>query len=312
MEERKAEVEKQRKGLCLAELFSKPRPMWNTPVLVGIFGDAFIENSALENGSTLVWSYTVFNLCMQRMIKNTAVPLEKLGLDHSSRAALADALHVMQRSSAVFKHVLKMLKTPCESHLLSFLRKLRKELIAISVGESLLLPAIVERQDLLILLERTTERLFKVVVIQTDPYRGLKYHSGSATVAPPTISYRTCLVLNDVPKKNTLDDVFWVALYNMAVNTHSGDINKFYDVLIPFLTGKPLAVSLVEAETAALNHDIENFGEWRLPQRSNTAYVRCILEALYYMLRRRHVADIQAKQVCRYHNIYLFTISYNV
>jgi hypothetical protein len=298
MEERKVEVEKQRKGLCLAELFSKPRPMWSTPVLVGVFGDAFIENSVLENGSTLAWSYTVFNLCMKRMMHNPVVPLETLGLDHASRVALSDTLHVMQRSSAVFKFMLKMLKTPSESQLLSFLKKLRKELVAIAVGESLLLPAIVEQQELLILLERTTERLFKVIVIQTDPFTGLKHHSGSASVAPPTITYRTCLVLNDVPKKNALDDVFWVALYNMAINNHGGDIDKFYDVLIPFLTGKPLEVSLVEAETAALNDNMEKFGEWRLPQRSNTAYVRCILEALHYMLRRRHVADIQARQVC--------------
>jgi hypothetical protein len=60
------------------------------------------------------------------------------------------------------------------------------------------------------------------------------------------------MVLNNINKKCALDDVFWLAVYNMAVHVHPGDTVKFYDVLIPFLTGKPLEVSLVEAERASL------------------------------------------------------------
>ena len=53
------------------------------------------------------------------------------------------------------------------------------------------------------------------------------------------------------PKKNALDDVFWAALYNMTLNPHDGDTEKFYDVLLPFLTGKPLEASLLEAGAAS-------------------------------------------------------------
>jgi len=59
------------------------------------------------------------------------------------------------------------------------------------------------------------------------------------------------MVLNGVPKKNALDDVFWMALYNMAIRKHEGDTDRFYDILLPFLTGKPLESTLVEAENAA-------------------------------------------------------------
>jgi hypothetical protein len=207
------------------------------------------------------------------------------------------------------------------------------------------------------------------------------------------------MVLTDVAKKNVLDDVFWMALYNMSINFHEGDTDKFYDVLIPFLTGKPLEASLVEAENAAAGvvgagagsllesalaatatataadvdvkekgaatedsaagdstasaeskevyattsasapasssttttaaHAVaavqhidakiggemdalheqqqkpssaaanDSCGEWRLPQRSNTAYVRCTLEAFHFLLRRRGVTDLQAEQVRR-------------
>ena len=295
------------------------------------------------------------------MLKNPLFCNENFGLNFKSRIALSDSLHTMQQSAIIFKLMVRMLKTPTESQLLSFLRKLKKFLLNINTGEALLLPAFIESKELIILLERNNERVFKVVIIQTDPYSGLRHHTTSPAALLPHITYRTCMVLNDVPKKNVLDDVFWMALYNMAIHHHEGDTDKFYDVLLPFLTGKPLETSLVEAENAATtattttttaattiatattdaaamgstiennsernpgceetkdentnNINIkdtgtnikdaniefipENCGEWRLPQRSNTAYVRCTLEAFNFLLRRRQVTPLQAKQVIR-------------
>lgn len=305
----------------------------------------------------------MLNFALQRMLKNPLFSKEGFGLDFRARVALSDSLHIMQQSAAVFKLMVRMLKTPTESQLLSFLRKLKKLIQAVNPGETIMLPAYVEARELIILLERSSERLFKVVVIQTDPYGGLDHHTVSPVAKMPHITYRTCMVLNDVPKKNVLDDVFWMALYNMAIHYHAGDTDKFYDVLIPFLTGKPLEASLVEAENAAAAallaemaplpvvkasapaeptctasdeskepmeatpaHDDntksggvpvkpvaadsiasttdkpftpEDCGEWRLPQRSNTAYVRCTLEAFHFLLRRRQVTRFQAKQVRR-------------
>ena len=314
----------------------------------------FIYHYSLQGSSNLAWSYTVLNFALQRMLKNPLFSKEECGLDYTARVALSDSLHIMQQSAAVFKLMVRMLKTPTESQLLSFLRKLKKLLMGVNAGESLMLPAYVEAKELIILLERTSERLFKVVVIQTDPYAGLRHHTTSPVAHMPHVTYRTCMVLTDVAKKNVLDDVFWMALYNMAINYHEGDTDRFYDVLIPFLTGKPLEASLVEAENAAAGirpdealsvigevaaqseecsasqeskepqrHDQpplehlkaaagdstaaaasqdkkdppENCGEWRRPQRSNTAYVRCTLEAFHFLLRRRKVTELQAKQV---------------
>lgn len=69
MEERVKEAEKQREGLSLASLFPKPRPIWTAQPFYGFFGDAFIENTALENSDHLAWSYIVLNFAMQRMLK---------------------------------------------------------------------------------------------------------------------------------------------------------------------------------------------------------------------------------------------------
>eukprot|EP01038_Epipyxis_sp_PR26KG_P004031 gene4031-5768_t len=332
-EERKKEVEEQRKGLSLAPLFPKPRPMWVAPAFVAIFGDAFIEKTTLEGSSNLAWSYTVLNFALQKMLKQPLLLNESFGLTHSSRVGLSDTLHVMQQSAPVFKLMLRMLKTPTESQLLNFLRKVKKFIQAVSVGESLLLPAIVEGRELIILVERTNERLFRFVIIQTDPLAGLNHHSMSPAISLPEIRYRTCMVLNGISKKNATDDVFWMALYNMAIHVHRGDTDRFYDVLIPFLTGKPLEASLVEAETADLSfverkafipstkgsaeekssandevtsvasnpsthtNPLDLCGPWRSPQRSNTAYVRCFAEALYYLLKRKGVSELEANQI---------------
>ena len=259
------------------------------------------------------------------------------GLSRAARVGLSDVLHVLDHSAEVFKIMTKMLKAPSETQLVNFLRKLRKLLQEMHVGEALLLPALVESNELLLLLHRMTERVFTVVVIQTDALTGLRNHSAAAAGFAPEIRYRTCMVLREVPKKNVLDDVFWSALYNLSIHSHDGDMNKFYDVLIPFLTGKPLEISLVEAEAAATKlvdalgasagmelapctglsaasngrivqdskskrskMEAELFscaGDWRVPQRSKTSYVRCIFEALHYLLRLHGLSALQAKQV---------------
>jgi len=143
-EDRKNEVEEQRKGLSLAALFAKPRPVWVASAFVGVFGDAFIEKSTLEGSSNLSWSFTVLNLAIQNMSRQAMLCHERYGLDYHARVILSDTQNILQQSEVIFKIMLRMLKTPSESQLLSFLRKLKKYLLAVGVTESLLLPVIVE------------------------------------------------------------------------------------------------------------------------------------------------------------------------
>lgn len=357
-EERKNEIDNQRKGLSLACLFTKPRPMWIDPVFVATFGDAFIERTQLEGMSSLARSFTVLNLVTNRLLEQpllvravdvldsaeAGVVVED-GLDEDgdvkkrggggegvrqelaaddlflrlgcgfgsrSRAILSDCIHVFRQSEAVFKLNTKVKN---ESTLLTYLKKLKGYIASIGIGESLLLPAYVENFELAFLLERTKERVFRVVVIQTQWSAGLNYHAVTAALKMPHVHFRTCMVFNDVSKKNVLDDVFWMALYNMQIHEHKGDMAKLYDVLLPFLTGKPLESHLVEAEKFAAETEVtaavkteesgipvgssipERFGVWRNSQRSKTAYVRLYLEAMHFILRRRGMRELKAKQV---------------
>jgi hypothetical protein len=180
---------------------------------------------------------------------------------------------------------------------MGFLRRTKKLLAKLGVNETVLMPAIVEGTELLLLLVRKSEKFFDLVVVSTDPKSGLQHHAVNAAASPPAIHFRTCMVVPDVEKKLALDDVFWSAVFNLTVRSVSkdstGDIEKFYDVLIPFITGKPLEQSLIDTEVTLAGSK----GPWRAPQRSSTAYVRCVEEALNYLLLGRGLTQLEADQV---------------
>ena len=73
------------------------------------------------------------------------------------------------------------------------------------------------------------------------------------------------------------------------------DTDKFYDVLLPFLTGKPLESSLAEEEERISKH--EESTDWRSPQKARTASLRALLEALHFLLRRQGLSQTDSKQV---------------
>ena len=131
----------------------------------------------------------------------------RAGLPPHARGAAADAAHALSQSAPMMKAMVRLLKNPGASQLMALLRKLHKLLTELGVGEAIMLPAIVEGSELLLLLERATERTFTLVVIATDPRNGLRHHAVSPAAGPPKIKYRTCLVLAGVPKKAALDDV---------------------------------------------------------------------------------------------------------
>ena len=151
-EERKKEIDEQRKGLSLAPLFKKPRPMWADPVFVATLGDAFVECTAMEGNSSLARSFVVLNHILVRAMTGPLIsrPVENLqpggdtvgavvsadsgalpkgdgnglgsGLGQGARGILSDCVHVLRQSEFVFK---LMLKVKNESTLMAFLKKLK-------------------------------------------------------------------------------------------------------------------------------------------------------------------------------------------
>jgi hypothetical protein len=299
-ENRTKKIKEQRRGLALARLFPKPRPIWTAPALIGTFGDAFIEGK-LDNQGLLPWTFVVLNHTFQRAIQERKDFFS--GFSSDDMGVVSDVALIFRRSRHVFKQMQKFLKTGSSSQLLTFLRKLRKSLRDIAVGEAIILPLLLEGNEVLLIFEAVTGNSYRLVVVNTNAEKGLKFHAVSVVQGIPKIKYRTCMVLDKVTKKNALDDVFWMAIYNLTLSNQRGDTTKFYDILMPFLTSKPLETSLVEAEAAATtantnaNMHSKGFGEWRSPQRSGTAYARAAMAAMHYLLRTRGLTSLKSKLV---------------
>ena len=136
----------------------------------------------------------------------------------SERVALSDVCHIMQQSALVFTHMTALTKHPNESQLMSFLRKIKKLLVAVELGDTLMLPLLVQPRldtssaEMMLIVERTAAQQYTFVVVETDS-QNCAYHAVTAAEDPLKTQFRTALVLRNVSKKNALDDVFWMAVY---------------------------------------------------------------------------------------------------
>ena len=232
-----------RGGLTLSALFPKPRPIWSTPVFVALFGDAFIEGSTLEGSSLMPWSFAILNFSIQRMLKDQSKETAYgKSITDASWNALSDVARIFAISASIFKKMQRLIKFPNSSQLLTFLRRLKKWVDNLTVGETILLPLLVEKKELLIIVTRKTGQAYKFVLVNTDPLAGLAYHPVSSSITTKKLKYKTCLVFDNIPKQQALCEVFLSSLYNLTIHNHKFDTDKFYDILIPFLTGKTVGI----------------------------------------------------------------------
>ena len=236
-----------------------------------------------------------------------------------------------------------------------------------------MVPALVQGGEILLIVKRKTANLFRFVVINSNPEGGLQHHEVTAdSGGGPKLKFRTAMVLDDIDQKQALDDVFWMALFNLSISQGENDTERLYDILLPFMTGKNLEESMVDAHDASgiakgtnkigkkvagggatdgttgktgttgttavrggeggetkgddksqattgageggpqggeqtkkakekkekgPNDVFGAYGDWRSPQRSQTSYVRCLLDAVHYLLRSGQVESQDCKVV---------------
>jgi hypothetical protein len=78
------------------------------------------------------------------------------------------------------RQMARLLKNSTQNQLMTFLRRVKKLINKVQVGDAVLLPAIVEGEELLLLLARTSERYFDVVRHSSNAsHHGIDMASGS-------------------------------------------------------------------------------------------------------------------------------------
>ena len=179
-----------------------------------------------------------------------------------------------------------------------FLKQLRRRTAALQVGESMIVPGASGYPDpreakkwvtvsLTFVLERTSEEFFRFTVVNTDVEGGLAYHELNATQSVPTIDYKVCMALDDVPKERMLDDAWWLFVLKLVSAENHPASKRLYDLLLPWLTDKPLE----ESFSAAAEVD------FRKPHDNEVSFYRCVTETIFYLLRRQGFSSGRAEQV---------------
>ena len=283
--EKKKEEKKMYESLSLQPLYKRPPPVWLHPAFIAEFGDAFIEGSGLDGGSPSP-AIAMFSLTMSNCLQNQETYFEEF--DHDERQILASVCDVFSSSREFCKKL--ELGSRSGAQFINFIRKhLRTKIESLKEGEKVLIPGSIGNHAIMFILEKDSKETYRFVVINTSPYGGLSYHPVTAD-SPPKFKYKTCIALDDIPESKILDDGFWLMLMKMTIAPTDGDSpEKLYSLILPFLLDKPFEESL------ALNSTDTSI-DWRSPQRSSTAFFRCIQEAFHYLCRRKNLSVSKTKQ----------------
>ena len=130
------------------------------PSFSGLLADAFVQGSVLEGG-VLGSAFAVTLLALKAMMTDASDFEQDFfkNFDHNKRAMLANVVSTFKRSEDVFRWFRRLRKNANHTQLLSFLRKLRRKLHSVSVGESVILPATVESAEIVLIFERTANNV---------------------------------------------------------------------------------------------------------------------------------------------------------
>lgn len=97
-----------------------------------------------------------------------------------------------------------------------------------------------------------------------------------------------------VTKAKAADVQWWNSIYEMLRSkeliARMPNRLVFYTVMLPLLSGKPLADAYLEAKD-------DPVFDYRTPQRTGTCFFRCMYEALHYLLRREGLTKDESKVV---------------
>lgn len=317
--ERQAEIQARQKQLTLKPIYKNPPPFWMHPLLVATFGDAFLEGTGLEGGD-LATSTAAFELVLDRLLKEltmcrerqqqadnmeegAGVPsltggstaekissiLQEFEFSHDELQSLNYLYVAFQTTKSLCKRY-ELAKKNGAPQLVHYYKVLKKALAGLKEGEMLIVPGGIGDTTVIYIVEKEDSGAFRFCVVNTDPNGGLDWHSCTPEHSPH-IHYQVVLAVKDVTPQKMLDDAFWGILLKLAIiPAKENRPDKLYNLLLPFLVDKPSEQILSESET-------DVYIDMRLPQRSSTAYVRCVLETSHFVLRRKGITAARCRQL---------------
>ena len=264
-----------------------------------------MEGTGLEFGGVFT-TLQVFNLVVSKLLKHEGVSMGVRGgeaekyphsLQHSHWQTLNGISLAFTGSVKVAQHVQKALEENTQQHR-QMMSVLASKLKALESGEVLIVPHAISGNPILFVIEKTGEDTANFTVVNTNAEL-LHFHP--ACGQPPKIKYQTCLVLENVALARIKDEAFWGMAFWAAVQPENPaftmqPVSVVYKILLPFLQGKSWE-EIHHDQTRLAAAFAEPDAQMRSPQRSETAQLRCLIEAFQYLMRRRGLDKAARKEV---------------
>jgi hypothetical protein len=203
------------------------------------------------------------------------------------------------------------------SQLVYYFKLLKKYIMNLQVGETLLIPGGIGESVVIYILEYEYEQSYRFTVVNTSPEVGLNWHLCNPCLRPSHLYYQTILTVKEIQQQKIFDDIFWGILLKLAIipSPQDNTSEKLYDLLLPYLVDKPIdqivyesqrdiddddhmSSSTTSSSSPSSSSSSSSSSEYRSPQHSNTSYVRTILETINYILKRHSLHKLKIQQLC--------------
>jgi Ca2+-binding EF-hand superfamily protein len=273
---------------------TKPMPgaVWRDRTFIGQFADVFVDNAETEGGDRKRAGeiHAVIQVIHHIMETVRNDHREWLSVSTDDDLKAIDKTLELFKASYLFAQQAAQVKTPDDFS--QFLYVFKGLLSDLRVGDRIVIPGgwrqVGAGHSVIHTIIRSTTDTFAFCVHNTG--KGVDYHPSSAS-SHPKMKYQTTIKIDNIPRDHFMDDAFWYLLFKIQIaeqEDHRPEI--LYDVLLPHLAGKPLAVALQEQKEDVCI-------EFRTPQRSETNFTRGVLEAMRYSLRASGLDRAQIKQL---------------
>eukprot|EP01012_Entosiphon_sulcatum_P007139 TRINITY_DN13559_c0_g1_i1.p1 TRINITY_DN13559_c0_g1~~TRINITY_DN13559_c0_g1_i1.p1 ORF type:complete len:4669 (-),score=764.85 TRINITY_DN13559_c0_g1_i1:3029-17035(-) len=261
----------------LLPLRKRPHTIWEDSAFHAEFCHAYIDGAAVGANHQALW---VFKGLFDHALKEQKAWLSESGFTTSDVKACERVVHMYQASATVWKKFDNYQRSGNATFMLKYLKEVIKVVRAVSKGDAAIIPT----GSFVFLVQRQTDRNYKVVVLNTNPL--CDYHLKQAD--QPKIKQQTCLVVADIPQDRILSEAWWTFTVLHGVNASASATENMYTLLMPWLSNVPIEASATKTVEKEL---------WHTPSSHGNAIWKCLTNACDYMLHSHRVGLAKQKEI---------------
>ncbi|OQR84514.1 hypothetical protein ACHHYP_13291 [Achlya hypogyna] len=243
--------------------------IWKVDACVGMMGDPYITATELDGGS---------------LGNGLLLVAHFLALEEDAR--VKDTAEVLREAVPWAQTETKDAKEFTEA-----MGKFKEYLQGMQEGVPYVVPGgwvgKLSRSALLYVVEKTGADEYSFTVCNRGP--GSDYHPTEPTNLKMKV--QSCATISHIPASRMLDLSFWSLAFSLWLKTPPSEYHRaetLYDVLLPWLADSVLPLAFTSSSANAY---------YCTPQRSNTGFVKNVVETAKFLLRKKGLTPFEIKRI---------------